>query len=248
MPVFYRLLLLIGLLSGMPALAQTTYPVQVNTHLLPPYTPYLSDYASGTREKLTLTLINRDQLKPTLNVRLRLSITAPGGIKIHSVQAPYTEPLLVEAGIPLRLPSQELAPYFLPQNLSTQGGLREGKLPEGMVEFCLQVVEAYTNQPLSACARAFITSQKPPLLSLPHNNESIAFREPLNLLFQWTPRHQGVTYVEYEFILKELTDNGMPPRPLSPTPRRSTGKPPAAPPCSTGPCKPPCCRENATPG
>ena len=75
MPVFYRLLLLITLLGGLPALAQTTYPVQVNTHLLPPYTPYLSNYASGTREKLTLTLINRDQLKLSLSVRL--SITPP---------------------------------------------------------------------------------------------------------------------------------------------------------------------------
>jgi hypothetical protein len=60
MNFLYHLLLLIGLLGGLPALAQTTYPVQVNTHLLPPYSLYLSDYYAGTSEKLTLTLLNRD--------------------------------------------------------------------------------------------------------------------------------------------------------------------------------------------
>ena len=66
------------------AQAQTTYPIQVNANLLPPYSAYLSDYYSGTREKLTLTLINRDQFKPTLNVRLRMIITAPGGLRLQT--------------------------------------------------------------------------------------------------------------------------------------------------------------------
>jgi hypothetical protein len=209
-----RLLLILGLFGWLPALAQTTYPVQVNAHLLPPYSLYLSDYYGGTREKLTLTLLNRDLMQPSLNVQLRLSINAPGGLRIQTRPEAYLPSITLESGQPLRLSLEELAPYFQPQNFFEQGAFRDGKLPEGMVEFCFQAFEAYTNQPLSApgCTRAFITSQKPSLLSLPQNNESIAFREPLNLLFQWTPRHQGLTYVEYEFILKELIDNGMPPQ------------------------------------
>lgn len=202
-------LLLLLSVTGMRA--QTTYPVQVNTHLLPPYSLYLSDYYSGTREKLTVTLINRDQFKPTLQVRLRMIITAPGGIRIQTNDNIYMEPITVETGSPVRLTQEDLAPYFRTDNLITQGFLTAGKLPEGMVEFCFQAIEAYTGQPLSpsTCTRAWITSQKPPLLSLPLNNENIAFREPLNMLFQWTPLHQGLALVEYEFILKELWDNGM---------------------------------------
>lgn len=191
--------------------AQTTYPVQVNAHLLPPYSLYLSDYYSGTREKLTVTLINRDQFKPSLTVRLRLIITAPGGVRLQTNDNAYIEPIVVETGVPLRLTQEDLEPYFRNENLITQGYLAAGKLPEGAVEFCFQAIEAYTGRALSAstCTRAFITSQKPPLLSLPLNNENIAFREPLNVLFQWTPLHQGLAQVEYEFILKELWDNGM---------------------------------------
>lgn len=196
------------------AQAQTTYPIQVNANLLPPYSAYLSDYYSGTREKLTLTLINRDQFKPTLNVRLRMIITAPGGLRLQTNEQAFIEPIIVENGSPVRLTQDDIAPYFQPQNLITQGYMTSGKFPEGMVEFCFQAVEAYTGQALSlsTCTRAWITSQKPPLLSLPRNNESIVFREPLNVLFQWTPLHQGLAQVEYEFILKELWDNGMTPQ------------------------------------
>ncbi len=196
------------------AQAQTTYPIQVNANLLPPYSAYLSDYYSGTREKLTLTLINRDQFKPTLNVRLRMIITAPGGLRLQTNEQSFIEPIIVENGSPVRLTQDDIAPYFQPQNLITQGYMTSGKFPEGMVEFCFQAVEAYTGQALSlsTCTRAWITSQKPPLLSLPRNNESIVFREPLNVLFQWTPLHQGLAQVEYEFILKELWDNGMTPQ------------------------------------
>lgn len=201
-------------LFNLSALAQTTYPLQVNVNLLPPYSLYLSDYYSTTREKIAVTLINRDQLKPSVNVRLRMIITTPGGVRIQTNDNAFFQPVLVENGSPVRLTQDELAPYFQPNNFITQGYLTGGKLPEGMVEFCFQAVEAYTGQVLSAstCTRAWITSQKPPLLSLPRNNESIAFREPLNVLFQWTPLHQGLALVEYDFILKELWDNGMTPQ------------------------------------
>lgn len=206
---------------------QTIYPVQVNVHLLPPYSLYLTDYYSSTREKITVTLINRDQFKPTLNVRLRMTITAAGGVRIQTNDNAYFAPIVVESGAPMRLTQEDLAPYFQHQNLITQGYLSAGKLPEGSVEFCFQVIEAYTGQVLSAstCTRAYVTSQKPPLLSLPQNKESIAFRDPLNVLFQWTPLHQGLAQVEYEFILKELWDNGMTPQaafPYSPEIYRET--------------------------
>lgn len=223
----YGFFVLFWLLALTPALAQTTYPIQVNVHLLPPHSLYLSDYYSTTRERIAVTLVNRDQLKPSVNVRLRMIISTPGGVRIQTNNNSNFQPLMVETGSPVRLTQDDLVPYFQPNNFITQGYLTGGKLPEGMVEFCFQAVEAYTGQVLSAstCTRAWITSQKPPLLSLPRNNESIAFREPLNVLFQWTPLHQGLAQVEYDFILKELWDNGMTPQaafPYSPEIYRET--------------------------
>jgi hypothetical protein len=211
----YGYLVLLGwLLCLSPAWAQSTYPIQVNAHLLPPYSLYLSDYYSSSRDKLTVTLVNRDQRTPSVQVRLRLSITAAGGTRLQTNESAIFQPVLVETGSPVRLTQEDLAQYFQPNNLVTSGFLTAGRLPEGMVEFCIQAVEAYTGRALSAstCTRAWITSQKPPLLSLPANNESVAFRDPLNVMFQWTPLHQGLALVEYDFILKELWDNGMTPQ------------------------------------
>src|SRR6187431_822457 len=86
---------------GMSAKAQTAYPIQVNVNLLPPYSPYLSDYYSGTRDKIAVTLVNRDQLNPTLSVRLRMTISAPGGVRIRTNDQVFFEPIVVENGLPL---------------------------------------------------------------------------------------------------------------------------------------------------
>ncbi|MCU6167562.1 hypothetical protein, partial [Enterobacter roggenkampii] len=57
------------LLAGcLPAQAQQTYPVQVYTQLVPPYTPHIPAYYTGTQQKLKVMLINTDMQQPTVNV------------------------------------------------------------------------------------------------------------------------------------------------------------------------------------
>jgi Fibronectin type III domain len=50
-------------------------------------------------------------------------------------------------------------------------------------------------------------------LNLPAKGASVAFREPLNIIFNWTPRHMGspnaAFQTEYEFTLVELWDTGV---------------------------------------
>src|SRR5687768_7100523 len=101
--LFTGALVLVWVFSSAAAQAQTTYPVQVNAHLLPPYSLYLSDYYSGTREKLTVTLINRDQFTPSLTVRLRMTITAQGGVRMQTNDNAFFQPIIVESGLPVRL-------------------------------------------------------------------------------------------------------------------------------------------------
>jgi hypothetical protein len=110
--------------------AQVTYPIQVNANLLPPYSSYLSEYYSGTREKLTLTLINRDQFKPTLSVRLRMIITAPGGLKMQTNDNVHMEAILVDNGLPVRLTQEDLAPYFCRKISSPKGTSRMVSFPK----------------------------------------------------------------------------------------------------------------------
>ncbi|WP_197417812.1 hypothetical protein [Porphyromonas somerae] len=50
------------------------------------------------------------------------------------------------------------------------------------------------------------------MLNLPQRDEQVAYRDPLFIRFQWYPRHQGLAGTEYEFVLKELPDNGAAPQ------------------------------------
>ncbi len=209
--------LLVLLLASVGLYAQTTYPVQVNVNLVPPYSLYLDDYATGARERLSVTLVNRDVQRPSTMVRLKLTIKANGFTITSNDYAPFT-PITIEPNMPYRLSQEELAQYFNPQNL-TAGGTgslawqKDRKLPEGMIEFCFEAIEQQTGRKLSlpGCGMAWVSTQKPPTLSLPFNGETVQYRDPLNLLFQWTPRHSGLANVEYQLIIKQLWDNGLKP-------------------------------------
>ncbi|MDR1371008.1 MAG: hypothetical protein LBJ72_12935, partial [Dysgonamonadaceae bacterium] len=62
--IFLALSLLFALGFRPGVQAQTIYPVQVNTQLIPPYTPFTPGYYSGGKEKLKVTLINTDLKQP----------------------------------------------------------------------------------------------------------------------------------------------------------------------------------------
>lgn len=195
----------------------TTYPVQVNTHLVPPYSLYLDDYANGIRERISVTLINRDLQYPSMVVQLRMTIKG-NGFTLQTNNYATIAPITLEPNVPYRLSQEELAPLFNPQNLianglGTSGYTKDGRLPEGMLEFCFETVEKNTGRVVSlkGCGTAWITVQKPPLLSLPVMNETVPYRDPLNLLFQWTPRHNGLADVDYQLIIKQIWDNGLRP-------------------------------------
>jgi hypothetical protein len=206
-------LLFLAPLWGVGGLAQT-YPVQVNVYALPPYSNQLSDYYTTTREKLVVALLNRDHLRPNLEVELLMTISAGSGLKIQNRQGVYYPTITLTEGVLTRLTQDDLAPYLQPQNITQQGYMNQGKLPEGMIEFTFQAIEKYTRKSVSlpATARVWLSSEKPPLLSLPSNNEMIGFTEPLNLKFQWTPQHRSISQVEYEFELRELPNNGAAPQ------------------------------------
>ena len=212
------LLLLLLLLFVLSVFGQSSvYPVHVTVSLPSPYSLYLSDYVSGSRERLVVTLLNRDARYQPMPVRLRLTVKG-NGFSIRTRPYASVSPLLLEPNVPYRLTPEDLRPYFDPRNLSGQGPggdsfLRGKRMPEGMVEFGVEALEYNTGKVLSrqGTGTAWLALQKPPLLSLPFADETVPWREPLNLLFQWTPQSTGSARVEYELIIKELWDNGTAP-------------------------------------
>jgi TANFOR domain-containing protein len=208
------------LLMQLPLFAQV-YPVQVVSQLLPPYTLNVSDYYQGTQEKLVVLLTNTDLTKPVLQVRLKMSIQGQNA-KLKSRDGVYYPPITLDGGAPQRITLADLAPYFSIDNLELEGITRSQfqqsqKLPEGFYQFCFEAYEYNTNRLVgrSHCTMAWISLLDPPLLNLPRKTESIAWKDPSNIIFQWTPRNMGsptaAFNTEYEFTLVELWDNGIAP-------------------------------------
>ena len=209
-------LLLIFLLAAVPSslYSQHFYPVHATVQVLPPFGLYLSDYYSGTRDRLVVTLLNRDHGQPTLNVRLRVTVRNGNHFLMRSRDELHFPVITLTAGVPFRLTGADLAPYLAPNRVIMQGSLQNGRLPTGMTEFSVQVLDHATGQVLSqiSTGRAWLEIHQPPFLNLPSQGEQIAFRTPQHVRFQWMPRHQGVSGTVYEFILRELPDNDVPPQ------------------------------------
>lgn len=211
----FKILLVFILLSfvGGSKIYAQYYPVHATVQWPSPQSPYLSDYYSGSRDRLIVTLLNRDLQQPLLFAKLRIKIKSPGFLASSREEVNY--PILeLNANVPTRLTNIDLAPYLQPQNLQTNGALRNGQLPVGYTEFSVQVVDYYTGRVLSDwhTGRSYLDVKKPPLLNYPEKDAQIGITEPLYIRFQWMPRHQGLAGTEYEFVLKELPDNGAAPQ------------------------------------
>ena len=194
------------------ALAQY-FPIHATVQWPAPQSPYLADYTTAGRDRLIVTLLNRDQQQPLLFAKLRLQLKSGAFTAKNREEVAY--PMLeLNTGVPFRLTSIDLSPYLQLQNLQSSGNLRNGLLPTGYAEISVQVVDYYTGRPLSDwhTARAYLDVKKPPFLNLPEQDAQVTLRDPLLIRFQWTPRHQGLSGTEYEFVLKELPDNGVAPQ------------------------------------
>ena len=212
---YFRLwcLVLVLAASTFSSFSQNSYPVHVSVQVLPPYGVYLTDYYSGTRDRLIVTLLNRDQGQNVLQVKLRLTVKNGSSFTLQSRDELYYPMITLERGIPFRLTNADIVPYLSPNRVSITGHLENGKLPIGMTEFSVQAFDYITGRPLSevSTGRAWLEIKQPPFLDLPAKDEHVASRTPQHIRFQWMPRHQGVTSTMYEFVLKELPDNGAAP-------------------------------------
>ncbi|HEU4553798.1 MAG TPA: fibronectin type III domain-containing protein [Chitinophaga sp.] len=203
-------------------LAAQQYPVRVQVQTLQPVSAQLSNLYTGSQARMIVTLLNTDLQKPVLQVRLRLNIK---GTTVALRNRDYgSYPVIsLEAGIPVQLSLNDLAPYFNIDNMEVSGIPRtqlqqNGKLPDGFYTFCVEVVELNSGQLVSndklGCAPpVWISTSEPPLLNLPRKGEAVSFRDPLNIIFNWTPRHMGspnaAFQTEYEFTLVEIWDTGV---------------------------------------
>ncbi|MEP2772960.1 MAG: fibronectin type III domain-containing protein [Fulvivirga sp.] len=195
------------------SLAQT-YPVSASTQIIPPYSTYLAGYVAPGSNKLAVNIFLGDINRADIQVRLRLRIEGQG-ILIETKPEYLPAPMTLQGGVPERLIASDLEQYFRPENLNFQGITKQqfqqtGQLPEGLYQFCFEVLEYNRGVRISnsACTMAWLILNDPPIINLPRNNEKLRAQSPQYITFQWTPRHTGspnsAFATEYEFSLVEL--------------------------------------------
>src|ERR1700744_1770482 len=96
------------------------YPVQVMPQLTPPSSLQPNDYYNSTVPKLAVVLTDRDLTRPSINVRLKMTISGQSAT-VSTIDNVFYPPIALDAGIPVRVTGSELAPYFNPENLNFQG-------------------------------------------------------------------------------------------------------------------------------
>ncbi len=210
----YKILLLIGLLS--PFWTQAQLPVRATPQMIPPYSVKLSDYATANSERLILNLVLGDANEFNRQVILKLYIEGNTGFSARSADMVIgANPITLDGGIPRRLSNIDLRPYFQLENLVGISPAQYSQpMPSGLYQFCFEVYDYLSGQLISdrGCATAYIVLNDPPFLNLPTRGESIAFKEPQNIIFTWTPRHINATNVQYEFTLAEIWDTNIDPQ------------------------------------
>jgi hypothetical protein len=191
------------------------FPVQVNTQITPPYSPFLSDYTTPGSQRLMTQIIVRDLSLDGHNVKLRLTIEGLG-ITIRTKSTFVPQPIALEgAGTPLTLYGEDLQEYFKSENLDFAGYSKKefdktGKLPEGAYRFGIEVCDYNRGTAISnrGAAVVWMILNDPPLLNLPRKDSKVKIIDPTNIAFTWTPRHtsspNSAFTTEYIFRLVEI--------------------------------------------
>ncbi|NPA67689.1 MAG: fibronectin type III domain-containing protein, partial [Chlorobi bacterium] len=192
-----------------------TYPVVSSTQILPPYSVYLSDYASAGSDKFIVNLFLQDQNQNGLQVKLKITITGDNGVKLETKPEYMPPPITLYAGTPEIISGPLLQQYLEPANLNITGlnpsqFARDKKLPEGIYTFKAEAVEYRRNKLVSnsGTTAAWLILNDPPIWNLPRHNSTVTASNPQNIFFSWLPMHTGspnsAFTTEYEFSLYDI--------------------------------------------
>ncbi|MBC9932778.1 fibronectin type III domain-containing protein [Chitinophaga qingshengii] len=225
--LLYVLLTVLLLQLTAHRLYSQTYPVRVQVAIREPLSVVLSAFYTGSRPKMSVTLLNTDLQQPVLDVKLQLVVRSGNNQWVSNMRG--TEPILhLDRGMPLRLEGeQDLGVYFAGLPLRSMNPQQPGTLPDDYYQFCFQVVHAYTGAALSApvvsnsfntdcCSySAFVGRADAPLLNFPMDKDVLPYRQPQSVTFNWTPRHLSVPFamINTKYILRvvKITDTGISP-------------------------------------
>lgn len=200
-----------------------TYPVTLNTQLMPPFSGYLPDYSAAGNEKLKVLLTFNDFSKPNYQVKLKIKIEGQG-ITIQSKPFYFEGPFMLDPGVPLFLSGSDLGNLLNSNNLDFSGISKaqyeqRKVLPEGFYSICITAYDNNNPNPIAvsntSCAYGMMVISDPPYLNLPFCGSSVTQTNPQQITFNWTPINQAspnsAGQTDYVFELFEIRPSGQNP-------------------------------------
>ncbi|MFN8881803.1 MAG: hypothetical protein ACK5V5_15260, partial [Cyclobacteriaceae bacterium] len=217
---FFTAIFLSALLVPRPAAHAQLFPVQCTPQLVPPYSVYLSDYASPGNERLRVILVQRDLSQPSYQLRLVMSLELNGKIIMRTSRAFNPPPLNLEPGIPTIISGPDLAGYLDSRNIDFVGYSREQyertrALPEGSYRIIFTAFD-YRRQDVQVSNEGssfyYLAKNEPPLINFPPCGTRLPTRNPYQIVFSWMPRNtaspNSAAETQYEFSLYETRPPG----------------------------------------
>lgn len=205
-----RLILLLAIIISKISIGQITN-VNVSLNVLPPYSPYISDYVNY-QNKTLITLLPNGMPSDVKEVYFKASVVGDNGISVYT--KPNYKPsggLQIQGSMPKVLNSLTLQNYFDEGNVTVTGiNVKEltigNGLPEGNYVICIQVFDFLTDLPLSGSspsgcsAQIIIQHVDPPLPLSPSCGTEILATDVQNVLFNWA-YNPGFT-PSFQYLLK----------------------------------------------
>jgi hypothetical protein len=214
-------LCLVFVLTGISCYARAQfYPVQSTPQLVPPYSVYLSDYATPGSEKLRVILVQRDLTHPAYQLRLVMSVELNGKIIMRTSRTYNPPPISLNPGIPTVISGGDLAPYLDSRNIDFVGYSKEQyertkALPEGSYQISFTAYD-YRRQDVQVSNAGgtfyYLAKSEPPLINLPACGSKVMMRTPQQIVFSWLSRNtsspNSATDTEYQLELFETRPAG----------------------------------------
>lgn len=193
---------------------QAQFPINIQTIVTPPYSPYLSDFINKPN-KLMLVVTNTSASP----ISLRFSVSFIGDNGISLTTDPGFNPKSPIAIMPgqsrtFNSQSSEMREYFTTKGFTIIGIdknelIQNDALPEGNYEICVRAFDFVSGAPISdaspfGCTQVPINYIDPPIIVLPLCGENLNSLVPQNIIFSWVPPATCPGGIDYVFTLKEI--------------------------------------------
>ena len=221
-----RIYHLLGFILFLPFFGNSQQlPVSAVTIMNAPHPVYVNEYYSIGSNALQGIITLNDLNEPSWDVRLLVTIEGEG-IRIKTKQSFLpSNPINLTSGIPSVIEGSLFAQYLDVNNVDLEGITaaslnQSGKLPEGIYNFCIEVLDYVSGVPLSlpSCAPAFIFFDPPPVTLQPECEGVVVPSDPQIVNFSWqiagsaSPDQMLVAMNSlYQLSVYEVTEEGSDP-------------------------------------